>query len=97
MFRDPLTLLLDVIEPDNGSIGCLGGDDEMSIGIGVGVGGRVVVLGVVGVVVLFEGGPAWIVAVVECSMGGVEFVAEDQVVGSCVGSCGGGSCGVVCG
>ena len=77
MLLDPLTLLLDVIVPGYSRVGCFRLDDEMSVGIGVGIRGGVVVLCVVGVVVLFEGGPAWIVAVVECSVRGVEFVAKD--------------------
>ena len=52
----------------------------MTIGIGVGIVGGVVMLCVVGVIIFIEGCPSWIIAIGEGSMGGVEFVGKYERV-----------------
>lgn len=78
MFGNLFFFELYIIESDNGSILCFTFDDEMAIGVSVRIGGRIVVLGIIGVIVLIEGGPSWIGSVGEGSVGGVEFIREDE-------------------
>ena len=54
----------------------------MSIGIGNGIMGGIVMLGIVGVIVLIECRPTRVGPVGECSMGGVEFIREYESVGA---------------
>jgi len=77
----PFVLPRDVIESLDVGIRAFSRDDEIPVRVGFCIAGRVVMLGVVGVVVLVEGRPPRIRSVLEGAMGGVELVGEDEVVG----------------
>mmetsp|Transcript_18812 Transcript_18812/g.33885 ORF Transcript_18812/g.33885 Transcript_18812/m.33885 type:complete len:454 (+) Transcript_18812:757-2118(+) len=82
VFLDLFLLAFHVVEPDDFRVGRLCLDDQISLGVSVGIFFGVVVLRVVGVIVLFEGGPSRVLSVLEGSMRGVEFVRKNQVVNS---------------
>ena len=73
----PFVLPRDVIESLDVGIRAFSRDDEIPVRVGFCIAGRVVMLGVVGVVVLVEGRPPRIRSVLEGAMGGVELVGED--------------------
>ena len=53
MLRDPFILVFDIVEPEYFCICCFGLDDEISLCIGKGVIGRVVMLRIIGIIILF--------------------------------------------
>jgi hypothetical protein len=72
----------DVVEAYNLGICCFAGDYEFSVGISYGILWCVIMQGVVGVIILIQGRPTGIGAIVKAPVGCVEFIRKNELKNS---------------
>jgi len=80
VFGDAGAFSFDVVKSDNVRVVGFGCDFELSIVVGAHIVVTVIMEGVVCVIVLFHGSPAWIRPVVKLSIGCIEFIGKNELV-----------------